>query len=109
MPLEFDFSHVSAPTRHYKTQVAAIAHSLLKGEVLSIMNGFQKFACSNTPREVSRAIEKKFNVEVSKERLDFTSTYGHKGFYFRYRLNKTDYNKPGIEKMKLYVKENSKK
>lgn len=85
------------------TQVAAIAKSLLDGNVLSIMTGFKKFACSNIPREISRSIEKKFGVKVSRARIDFISEYGHKGFYFRYRLNTTDYNKEGIEKMKAYL------
>lgn len=90
------------------TQVAAIAHSLLKGDVLSIMNGFHLFNCTNLPRELSRSIEKKFGVEISKEPIEFKSKYGHKGTYFRYRLNKTEYNAPGIEKMKKYVEEEMK-
>ena len=87
------------------TQVAAIAASLLRGDVLSIMTGFQKFACTNLPRELSRSIEQKFKVKVSKTEKEFISTYGHKGTYFQYRLNHTEYNKDGIERMAAYVKE----
>lgn len=87
------------------TQIAAIAKALLDGEVLSIMNGFKKFSCTNIPREISRAIEKKFGVEVSRVQKDFVSEYGEPGFYFQYRLNKTEFNAAGIEKMKAYVKE----
>lgn len=88
------------------TQIAAIAYSLLKGEVLTIMNGFQKFSCSNIPREISRSIEQKFNVVVSRDRVEFTSQYGQPGFFYRYRLNKTPQNEAGINLMKQYVKEN---
>lgn len=89
------------------TQTAAIVKSLLNGDVLSIMNGFHLFSCTNLPREISRSVEKKFGVEVSRERIDFKSKYGHAGIYFRYRLNRTDYNKPGIEKMEAYLKSQS--
>jgi hypothetical protein len=89
------------------TQIAAIAKSLLDGEVLSIMNGFKKFACTNIPREISRSIEKKFDVEVSRETVEFTSQYKQPGSYVRYRLNKTEYNAPGIARMQAYVKEHS--
>ncbi len=85
------------------TQVAAICQSLLKGEVLSIMDGFKKFACTNLPRELSRSIEQKFGVVISKTPTEFTSKFGHKGTYYRYRLNKTEYNQDGIKKMKEYV------
>lgn len=89
------------------TQTAAIANALLNGEVLSIMNGFRLFSCTNLPREISRSIEQKFGVQVSRARVEFTSKYGQKGTYFRYRLNKTDYNMNGIIKMMRYVEENA--
>lgn len=87
------------------TQTAAIATALLKGEVLSIMTGFKQFACSNLPREISRSIEKKFGVEVSRTRKDFISKYGQPGYYFEYRLNRTEYNETGIELMRKYCLE----
>jgi hypothetical protein len=86
------------------TQIAAIATSLLKGEVLTIMNGYTKFACTNLPRELSRGIETKFNVIISRDKVKFTSQYGQPGFYYRYRLNKTPQNSPGIEVMKTYIR-----
>lgn len=89
------------------TQIAAIAKALLDGEVLSIMNGFKKFACTNIPREISRGIEQKFGVAISRTHKDFVSEYGEPGFYFQYRLNRTEYNKEGIAKMEAYVKEHS--
>lgn len=87
------------------TQISSIAQFLLKGNVLSIMNGYHLFNCTNAPREVSRSIEKKFGLIVSREKVSHTSAYGHKGFYFRYRLNKTEYNRPGIELMRKYIKD----
>jgi hypothetical protein len=85
------------------TQIADICKSLLRGEVLTIMSGFTDFGCTNISRELSRSVEQKFGVTVSKTRKDFVSKYGHSGYYFQYRLNKSEHNKEGIEKMKLYL------
>lgn len=85
------------------TQIAAISASLLRGEVLSIMNGFRLFSCTNLPREISRNIEKKFGVIVSRDKVNFISKHGQPGFYFRYRLNETEANEAGIAAMKEYV------
>lgn len=87
------------------TQIAAIAISLLKGDVLTIMNGFQKFSCSNLPRELSRSIEAKFNVTLSRDKVAFKSQYGQPGYYYRYRLNNTPQNAAGREAMNAYVKQ----
>lgn len=86
------------------TQICAICIALLKGDVLTISDGFHRFNCTNLPRELSRSVEKKFGVEVSKTKVDFESKYdGKPGYYFRYRLNRTDYNAPGIKKMQDYI------
>ena len=87
------------------TQVAAICHSLLKGETLSIMNGFSKFNCTNLPRELSRSVEQKFGIELTRIPVPFVSEYGRKGEYYNYRLSKTEKNKPGIAKMRDYLAE----
>ena len=87
-------------------QTSAIAYALLKGEVVSIKTAFTQFGCSNAPREIGRSIERKFNVEVSRTPKKFKSRYGKSGTYMEYRLNKTEYNKPGIEKMKEYSQKN---
>lgn len=100
--LQFEF-----PETKKMTQTAAICSALLKGDVLSIMDGFRKFSCTNLPRELSRSVEQKFGVEISKTPTKFTSQYGQKGQYYRYRLNHTDYNKEGIEKMREYVEKHS--
>src|SRR3990172_4449940 len=88
------------------TQTAAICIALLKGEILTIFNGYTKFNCSNLPREISRGIEQKFGILVSRVRRDFISEYAEKpGYYYEYRLNKTlECNKEGVQKMIEYVK-----
>lgn len=88
------------------TQTAAICEALLKGEVLSIMTGFKMFNCSNLPREISRSVEKKFGVIISRVRQDFISQYGQRhGYYYQYRLNKKiECNQIGIQRMRDYVK-----
>lgn len=87
------------------TQVCAIAFSYLKGESNSIMTAFEKFNCTNLPRENGRSIERKFGVSLQKVPVPFTSTYGHKGEYYRYTLLRTRENKDGREKMKKYCLE----
>lgn len=90
------------------TQIAAISKALLNGEVVSIKTAFDMFGCSNAPREMGRSIERKFGVKVSRTPTKFKSRYGRISTYFQYRLNRTEYNKDGISKMKDYVKEKSK-
>jgi hypothetical protein len=87
------------------TQKAAIAKSLLKGEVLSIMNGFKWFGCTNIPREIGRSIERTFDVQVSRVQKEGLSRYEQPVSYFEYRLNRTEYNKEGIKKMIAYISE----
>jgi len=86
-------------------QKAAMCKSLLKGEVLSVMNCFKWFGVTNCAREIGRSIERPFGVEISKSQKNFKSRYGQPGFYFEYRLNRTEYNKEGISKMEAYVRE----
>jgi hypothetical protein len=86
-------------------KTARVAKALINGDVLTIMDGFKRFGITNLPREISRQIEKKFSVEVSKDRVNFTLEDGLPGWYFRYRLNQTEGNVDGINRMKEYVKE----
>lgn len=89
----------------YMTQIAAMSKSLLRGEVLSVMNCFKWFGVTNCAREMGRSIERKFGVKLSRVRIDTTTRYGTPAFFYQYRLNQTDYNKEGIEKMKAYISE----
>lgn len=86
-------------------QKAAICKSLLKGEVLSIMNGFKWFGCTNIPREIGRSVEREFHVIVSRVSKDGKSRYGQPVHYTEYRLNNTENNKEGRAKMIAYVSE----
>lgn len=83
-------------------KLAYVCQSLLRGEVLTIMDGFKRFNVSNIPREISRSVESKFDVVISRERVEFKTDLGLPGFYLKYRLNFTEYNIPGINKMKTY-------
>ncbi len=91
------------------TQIAAIAHSYLKGESNSIMTAFKKFNCTNLPRENGRSIERKFGVKLHPVPVKFKSDYGHTGVYYRYTLLKTPQNKDGIKKMEQYIASQTKK
>lgn len=102
MTLEFDF-----PPTKKMTARAALCKLLLEGHTLNIKNCFSLIGLTNCPREISRMIEQPFNVQVSRTRMEGESRYGQSVTWVDYRLNKTDYNKVGIEKMKEYVKENS--
>lgn len=86
------------------TQISAICMSYLKGEKNSIMTAFQKFNCTNLPRENGRSVERKFNVKLEKKPKKFISTYGRKGEYFEYSLPKKG-NEDGIKKMIQYVRQ----
>lgn len=85
------------------TKKAALAKSLLNGEVISIMDGFRRFKITNVPREIGRSIERYFGVKVSRVKKDFVDDNGNDGYYFEYRLNKTRMNLAGISKMEDYV------
>lgn len=85
------------------TAKAALCYHLLKGEVLNIKNVFNLIGYTNCPREISRMVEKPFNVKVSRTPMEGKSRYGQPVAWINYRLNFTEYNKEGIKKMKEYV------
>jgi tRNA U38,U39,U40 pseudouridine synthase TruA len=82
---------------------AAISKAFLDGRVLSIKTAFRDFGITNLPREVSRLIEKKFDVQITRVPRNGKTRYGVHARWFEYRLPKTEYNKSGIEKMRQYV------
>lgn len=85
------------------TAKAALCRALLEGRVLNVANCFKEIGLTNIGREVPRMIETPFEVEVSKTPRTGKNRYGSPVSYTDYFLNKTDYNAPGIEKMKEYV------
>jgi hypothetical protein len=94
------------------TAKAALIYHLLKGDVLTIGSAFKIIGITNLPREIGREIERiserGFGVMVSKARQEGQNRYGSQCTWFHYRLNRTDYNAPGIEKMKKYLREQCK-
>jgi hypothetical protein len=88
---------------NHMTAKAALAKALLEGQVLNIKNCFTMIGLTNCPREISRMIEKPFGVVVSRTPRKGKSRYGKEVTWFDYRLNRTEYNKEGIKKMKSYV------
>lgn len=85
------------------TAKAALAKALLNGEVLNVKNVFKNIGLTNCAREISRMIEQPFGVVVSRTRRDGISRYGMQVNWTDYRLNRTEMNREGIEKMKEYV------
>jgi len=85
------------------TQISAICESLLRGETLDIFKGMKWFGVSNMPREIGRSIERKFGVKVDRTKIEFTSRFGMKGYYYEYKLPKSPENKEGIIRMAEYI------
>lgn len=86
------------------TATAALAMSLLKGDVVTIKSAFNQCGITNAPREISRAIEKPFDLEVSRVTREGKSKWGIYCSWTEYRLNKSEKNLPGIKKLTEYVK-----
>jgi len=84
---------------------AALAMALLRGEVITIMTGFKNLGITNVPREVSRCIEKPFGVIVSRTRKEGLSRYKVPCTWTEYKLNRTEYNLPGIKLIEEYVQQ----
>lgn len=87
----------------------AIAKAFLIGETLSIKTAFNLFGVTNLPREVSRQIEKPFNIKLIRTQREGKTKYGIPCTWFEYRLKRTEENKPGIELMQAYIKEQENK
>ena len=85
------------------TAKAALCKYLLEGRVLNIKNCFTLIGLTNCPREISRMIEQPFGVIVSRTNRTGESRFGQSVTWVDYRLNNTEHNKDGIEKMKEYV------
>lgn len=89
------------------TSIAAICTALLRGQILTIKTAFVDFGVTNLPREISRGIEKKFGVHISKVRVSGVTRYGQSCSWFQYRLNKSiPQNAEGIKKMQAYILSN---
>jgi hypothetical protein len=89
------------------TAKAALAKHFLEGHILNVKNCFTLIGLTNCAREVSRMIEQPFGVTISRTKMDGESRYGQAVTWYNYRLNYTEYNKNGIEKMKEYVRKHT--
>lgn len=85
---------------------SALIKEFLDGKVLTIMTCFKTVGLTNLGREVPRMIEHPFGVTISRTRMEGKSRYGSNITWYQYRLNRTEYNKEGIQKMKEYIAEN---
>jgi hypothetical protein len=87
--------------------IAAISEALLRGEILTIKTAFKDFGVTNLPREVSRGIEKKFGVIVSRVKREGVTRYKIPCYWYEYRLNpKIDGNSDGMKLMRDYISSN---
>lgn len=86
------------------TARTALCLALLEGKVLNIKNCFKEIGLTNCPREISRMIEAPFGVTVSRTHRTGKSRYGQPVTWTDYRLNSSEHNIEGIEKMKIFVK-----
>jgi len=87
------------------TAKSALAAALLDGKVLTVMNCFKLIGYTNIAREIPRMIEEPFEVEVSRVSKTAKSRYRETVNYVEYRLNRSEHNLPGIERMQAYVNE----
>lgn len=83
--------------------------ALLDGRVINIKNCFREIGLTNAPREISRMVEKKFGVEVSRTPRKGKNRYGTKVTWVDYRLNRSEHNINGIIKMDRYLEEHAAK
>lgn len=85
------------------TSKAALAMALLEGRVLNVKNCFKEIGLTNIAREIPRLIEKPFEVEVSRTTKKGKNKYKEDVSWTDYRLNRSEHNLPGINKMMEYV------
>lgn len=89
------------------TAKAALTKALLDGKVLNVKNCFNTIGLTNCSREISRMIEKSFEVKIDKTPRSGLSKYQQPVTWYDYKLNKSlPENKNGIQKMKDYLAEN---
>lgn len=89
------------------TSKAALAHTLLRGEVINARNIHKLTGYSNVSREIIRCIEREdqegFGVNVQRTPMQGVNRYGVHCKWFDYKLKRTEDNLPGIKRMRDYV------
>lgn len=86
------------------TSKSALALALLEGRVLNVKNCFSEIGLTNVAREIPRLIEKPFGVEISRTPRKGKNRFNEDIAWTDYRLNSSEHNIDGIEKMKVFVK-----
>jgi hypothetical protein len=89
------------------TAKTALCKALLDGNVLNVKNVFRTIGLTNCAREISRMVEKPFDVEVSRTHRNGKSRYGSDVTWIDYYLIKSEHNLPGIAKMEEYINKHS--
>jgi hypothetical protein len=84
-------------------KTVTLCKSLLEGDVLSILNGFTRLHITNIPREIGRSVERKFGVKVDRKTIPHKDKFNNPGYYYEYRLLRTEENKEGIKRMEAYI------
>jgi hypothetical protein len=90
------------------SQKCALIKALLDGHTLDILNGMKMIGATNIPREVGRHVinpKTGFNARVIKKRIDITTQYGTHGYYFTYKLDKSEKNNDAVAAMRKYLSE----
>ena len=87
------------------TAKAVLCLYLLEGRVLNVSNCFKEIGLSNIGREIPRMVEEPFGVIVSRVARAGKNRYNQPVSYTDYRLNASDHNLEGIEKMREYCKD----
>lgn len=88
------------------TARAALVKHLLSGKVINIKTCFNLIGLTNAPRELSRMIENPktgFGVTITRTPRSGKTRYGTSCTWYDYKLEHTEANANGIEKMAKYL------
>lgn len=100
----------------FTTQKAALCDALLNGDTLSIMDAFKRFGMTNLPREISRQIERSFEVIIIRTPIIYNKC-GQSIRYYTYELLENPVHMPssikrkhleGINMMRNYINSHKK-
>jgi hypothetical protein len=83
----------------------ALIKSLLKGDVINVLNSIKLTGYSNPAREMTREIEKPFCCSVTRIKRESVDQFGNYVMWYDYKLDKKKpENREGIKKMLNYIK-----
>lgn len=85
----------------------ALLKILLSGETVNVKTCFRDTGLTNCSREVSRMVEKDFNVKLDRKPQTGKSRYGCTVSWVDYSLPRNDENSKGIMLIAKYIQENN--